>query len=78
MKMKVNVAYTTVITKTIDVDEKYAVLRTNDPGYEDLTWGRERHLMDALLQDCANQIDCNEGDIQEVYDSETDEILAEG
>ena len=75
--MKVIVAYTTVVTKIIEVDDKFSVLRMEDPGYDSLGYHKERRLMEELLSEGANQVGCCVYDINDICDAETDEVLAE-
>ena len=75
--MKVRVAYTTVVTKIVEVDDKFLVLRMEDPEYDSLGYTRERNLMAELLNVGANQVGCCVYDIDNICDAETDEVLAE-
>ena len=75
--MKVKVAYTTTITKIVEVDDKFTVLSVNDPGYEGLGYTEENKLMEELLSEGANQVGCCVCDICDICDAETDEVLAE-
>lgn len=75
--MKVKVAYTTVTTKIIEVDDKFSALSVEDPGYESLGYGEENKLMAELLSEGASQVGCCVCDINDICDAETDEVLAE-
>ena len=75
--MKVKVAYTTVITKIVEVDDKFSALSMEDPGYDSLGYSEENKLMEELLSEGANQVGCCVCDINDICDAETDEMLAE-
>ena len=75
--MKVIVAYTTVVTKIIEVDDKFSVLSMENPGYDSLGYHKEQRLMEELLNEGANQVGCCVCDINDICDAETDEVLAE-
>ena len=75
--MKVKVAYTTTITKIVEVDDKFSALSMEDPGYDSLGYSEEQKLMEELLSEGANQVGCCVCDICDICDAETDEILAE-
>ena len=75
--MKVKVAYTTTITKIVEVDDKFSALSMEDPGYDSLGYSEEQKLMEELLSEGANQVGCCVCDINDICDAETDEVLAE-
>lgn len=75
--MKVKVAYTTVVTKIIEVDDKFSVLSEEDPGYQGLGYTEEQNLMAELISVGARQVGCCAYDINDICDAETDEVLAE-
>ena len=75
--MKVIVAYTTVVTKIVEVDDKFSALSMEDPGYDSLGYHEEQRLMEELLNEGANQAGCCVCDICDICDAETDEVLAE-
>ena len=75
--MKVKVTYTTVITKIVEVDDKFSALSMEDPGYDSLGYSEENKLMEELLSEGANQVGCCVCDINDICDAETDEMLAE-
>lgn len=75
--MKVKVTYTTIITEIVEVDDKFSALSINDPGYESLGYGEENKLMEELLGEGADQVDCCVCDICDICDAETNEVLAE-
>ena len=75
--MKVKVTYTTVITKIVEVDDKFSALSMEDPGYDSLGYSEEQKLMEELLSEGANQVGCCVCDINDICDADTDEMLAE-
>ena len=75
--MKVIVAYTAVVTKIIEVDDKFSILSMEDPGYQGLGYTEEQKLMEELLSEGASQVGCCVCDINDICDAETDEVLAE-
>ena len=75
--MKVKVTYTTVITKIVEVDDKFSALSMEDPGYDSLGYSEENKLMEELLSEGASQVGCCVCDINDICDAETDEMLAE-
>ena len=75
--MKVKVTYTTVITKIVEVDDKFSALSMEDPGYDSLGYSEENKLMEELLSEGANQVGCCVCDINDICDADTDEMLAE-
>ena len=75
--MKVKVTYTTVVTKIVEVDDKFSALSMEDPGYDSLGYSEENKLMEELLSEGANQVGCCVCDINDICDAETDEMLAE-
>ena len=75
--MKVKVTYSIVTTQIVEVDDKFSALSMEDPGYDSLGYGEEQKLMQELLSEGANQVDCCVCDIHDICDAETDEVLAE-
>lgn len=75
--MKVKVAYTTVITEIIEVDDKFSVLSIEDPRFLHLDYAEERNLMAELIRVGAGLVGCYIYDINKICDADTDEILAE-